>query len=254
MSELSSVHKKIISNKQAVPVFQHDLFRDSLESKFATVNLGHGLYPNGVDPTLFKGYLRLRKNVYVDQTEMLDSSVVLPDGIEIDDDDGRSEHFMVAENIGLGEIAIVACLRAIVKYDKEKLPIEEFFPEEFSQSSACEAGPIAEISRFISKANSLTDSLRSIASLFNTALAYVDRSGIDSVYAVVEEPLEKILSKFGAPSVRMASPKMVREYNDVNLGVKINTDAMKQKIGRTALDAVVLDPGSVNFWGSKTYV
>ncbi len=223
---MARVNYKLISNKEAVPVFKHSLFLDKPNTRFATIYLGYGLYPDGRDRTLFLNYLRLRKNVYVDQTGMLSSDVALSDGSEEDDDDNRSAHIVVLENRGSGKIALLGCLRLILKTDEpQKLPIEDFYSEIFDNNPI----PVnsVEASRFVSRADIGKDNYEIILSLFKMAMSYIDRHKVREAYGVIEEELERAMLKFGNFFERIAEPKMVKEYNDTNLGIKLNLDAMR---------------------------
>lgn len=244
-----AVKNRYIPDTETTPGVGTSLFRGHENSQFATVSLGEGIYPDGTDKDIFRAYLTLRKRVYVDQTGMLPESVARHDGTEFDEDDDRSAHFAVLGNLGDGSAAVVACMRMIIKSDEKPLPIEDFFPEAFEVPAPTSS---FEVSRFISKIGILRHQLGSIAQLFTHVLAYSDSNRLGPAYGVVEEALEKSLSFFGAPPHRITQPKTVPEYNDVNLGVIIDQDAMKQRIGMDALRSTQVDRGSVEYWGDIT--
>ena len=219
---MSRVNYKLISNEEAVPVFNSELFLRHNDKRFVAVPLGFGFYPEGCDKKLFLNYLRLRKNVYVDQTGMLDENVTLDDGTEVDDDDNRSFHVAVFENLGNNNVAAVGCQRLITKIDGKPLPIEIFYPEKFLKNSNNNKDSI-EVSRYISRVKKGRGYNYEVLSIMaKTMMDYVKRNNIKHVYGVIEEDLERAFKKAKFPFKRIADPKIVEEYNDYNLGIEID--------------------------------
>lgn len=241
-----AVNNRFIPNLEAAPLVETDIFRDDSSRKFALVAFGLGLREND---ELFNSYLKLRANVYVYQTGMLPEEALRYDGTEIDEDDERSSHFLVVEN-RIGAVAAVACIRLIEKSDEhsQQLPVENFFPEAFEDSSAGLRS--IEVSRFISCLDSKPDQLTAIMELFKSSLARIRQNELGPVYAVVEEDLERSLSFLGAPPRRIAEPQYVEEYNDSNVGIEIDTDDMAQAFGPELLDSMDVSTDSVRYWGN----
>lgn len=231
-----------------VPVVQSEVFKAQPNADFAIVNLGHGLYPLSSEEELFEGYLKLRKNVYVDMRSLLPSSVENPDGTEFDEDDERSQHFAVVKNLA-GRVAVVACLRGIHKNDNKPLPVEGMFPEAFTDGGLPEKS--LEISRLISLADDRSANLRVIGALFGSMLAHNEKNGLGPVYGVVERNLEQSLSFLGAPTKRIAEPKMVDSYNSENLAIQIDLDKMRQQVGAKAINFMMMEDGGSIFWGDN---
>ncbi len=224
------VNNQFISNEQAVPVVQSGLFQNTKNKRFATILFGEGCPPSGSDPLLFEGYLKLRKNVYVDQTGMLNQSEVLPSGFEIDSDDKRSIHIAVFENLGDDSVGVLGCLRLIIKRDTEVLPIEIFYPEVFVEAAPKNS---TELSRFISRAEKgKGDNFKIIMSLFNAALSYANENDICKAYGVIEPELEESLKRFGFSFTRIAEPKMVEDYNDYNVGIEIDLSIIRKEFDK----------------------
>lgn len=225
---MSRVNYKLISNEEAVPVFKSDLFKERSDKHFVAISLGYGLYPKSCDRELFFNYLCLRKNVYIDQTGMIGKKYEMSDGTEIDDDDSRSYHIVVAENRGDGQVAFLGCLRLIIKNrdNANPLPVEVFFPELY-RDNPLPLGSI-EISRFISRAEKGSGhNYKIIMSMMQMSFNVIEHYKVTGLYGVIEEDLEKSLQKFGNGLVkRIASPKFVPEYNDYNIGIKLDVRAL----------------------------
>lgn len=243
MNNHMSVGSKEFLGRSSSPVFDSDLFGRFPESRFATINLGSGLYPEGVSTQIFSDYLRFRKWVYVDQRRFLSKSNADSEGREFDDSDLRSGHVAIMENRGSGRAAFVACMR-IIKRGNEELPIEKDFPEAFKGGSVDESS--IEVSRFISVARSA----RVMPELLSAMLAIVHKDKLGPVYGMVESNLENHIKNLGLSSRRIAEPKELREYNDtVNAAVEIDLSGMKSRIGEEGMKASFLADGEVKFWG-----
>jgi N-acyl-L-homoserine lactone synthetase len=240
-----AVKNRFISNKEAAPVVETDVFKDAKDRQFALICFGMGLREN--DP-LFDAYLRLRANVYVDQTGMLPKEAVRDDGTEIDSDDDRSVSYLVLENLGqsragkIQKAAAVSCMR-LIHANGDSLPVGDFFGVEVEPSAL-------EASRFISTIDNKPNQLRSIFEIFKSGLAYVKQEELGPVYAVVEPELQQSLAFLGAPPEQLSDPKHVGEYNDINVGIKIDTDDMIEKMGgMEAIRQIDVSPDAVRYWG-----
>lgn len=244
-----AVSNRFIPNHEATPEFDSNIFNDFPEKRFALVCLGRNMGKE-VDEDIFQNYLRLRANVYVYQTGMLPDVAVRQDGTESDKDDERSSHFVVVENRLLGRVAAVSAMRLIEKdmRNADNLPIEEFFPEGFRETSASPLGSV-EVSRLISCIDDKPEQIRSLFELFKTGLARVNQEDLGPVYGVVEEELENSLAFLGAPPRRIAEPKHIEEYNDKNVGVEIDTVKMTELMGEEDLMSRDVTPGATHYWG-----
>lgn len=245
-----AVKSRFISNKDAIPqIPSSGIFNGRSKDRFAVSYMGNGIdLSDEMDP-IFQAYLRLRANVYIDQTGMLDTDVRRNDGTETDSDDERSAHFIVAEN-RLSTVAIIACMRLIEKKNAtdRPLPIEDFFPEIF------ENNPVAknsiEVSRFIVRQNEKKHRLGARAMLLVSALAYTRDREFGPTYAVVEPEFEAHLTAIDVPIERIAEPKWVSEYNDFNLGIMIDTEEMAHRMGKDAVASCLLEAGESKYWGT----
>jgi len=244
---MSSAENKFISNEEAVPVIDCDIFSSHEDSRFA---LGV-LRPNDVmsykPESLAQAYLRLRANVYVDQTGMLTNPEVKRlDGTELDKDDERSTHFIVVEN-RLGKAAVFACGRMIEKTDMDDpLPIETFFPDAFTFPASLKT---TEVSRFISRHDEPRHSMIAKKELMTAGLAHSLTNNLGPVLAVVEPKFERDLRLMRVPVKNIAQPRMVMEYNDENLGIEIDMIKLQQRLGEEAVKKMTVPVGSYVYWG-----
>lgn len=240
-----AVNDRFITNLEAAPLVETDVFENDLSKKFAIVAFEHGIRDND---EVFRGYLKLRANVYVHQTGMLDPEYVRPDGTERDEDDERSSHFVVLEN-RIGRAAVVGCLRLIEKSpdNPAPLPIEQFFPAAFENQPAGQKS--LEVSRFISSIDNRAHQLVAIMELFKSGLARIKQQDLGPTYGIVEEDLEKSLAYLGAPPRRIADPEYLEEYHDKNVGIEIDTDKMMDTMGAELISSLDVTHGAVRYWG-----
>lgn len=243
---MSSANNRFISNEEAVPVIKTDLFAGHEDSRFAIAVYNSDLINNYPSDVIQQAYLRFRKNVYVDQTGMLDKDVVRGDGIEIDVDDERSTHFVVIENL-LGKVAVFACMRLITKnFESDVLPIEDFFPEAFLDPAV--DGSV-EVSRFIVRHNNARVGLDARSKLVLTSLAHVAEHNLGPIFGVVEPEFERGILGMRLPIRRIAESKLVLEYNDENLGIEIMKDKIVRNLGTEAIMQSYVPVGEVKYWG-----
>lgn len=217
-----------VPNEAVIPSIETGLFDDNPSARFAVGMLAVGNDVMAGCPEEFTGYLRLRANVYADQTNMIPKNHVSEDGTERDEDDARSVHFAVIENAGRSQ-RVVGTMRLIVKANEDgtPLPIEEYFPEAF-QTPAPDSS--TEVSRYICRHEDpkLQDGLK--WPLFSGALAHIIGHDLGPTYAVVEDFLEKDLQNNRVPIKRLAEPKFLEEYNYDNLAIVIATDVLARRI------------------------
>lgn len=226
-----------ITNDLVIPSVQSRLFLGNQAARFAVGMIAHGETIMPGMSAEYLGYLRLRANVYADQTNMIPKDVVAADGTEKDIDDPRSVHFAVVENGGKNK-RVVAAMRLIIKSDADPraLPIEEFFAEEAFADGPAPLGS-TEVSRYICRHEDPKIERQLKWPLYTAALTYVMDNNIGPTYAVVEEFLEKGLKKTGVPITRIAPPKFVPEYNDFNMGIEIDTDLLGQLLSISPREA-----------------
>ena len=226
-----------ITNEMVIPEVQGLgwLFEGREDSRFAAgvIMLGETALEG------FEGaknaYMMLRGQVYVTQTRMVSEERLVQTGPEAgseipDEDDVRSVHFGVFENLG-SVIRMVGSQRHIRKTleDPRPLPIENFFPTAFCEPA--KPGSF-EVSRYIQRHEdvSLQDSLT--FPLLRTAVLYALSHSDEPAYGVVEEGLErKLRDRASVPLRRIAEPMMVPDYAADNLGIVIDLHEMARRYG-----------------------
>lgn len=280
----------LISNTEVIPFVERtsptEIFGD-IDAKFAVGQIGASggtesetIVLPGYE-SLFLGYGRLRKNVYADQTSMLPPEVGNEDGTEWDKDDFRSDHLTVVEKVEAESflehindrvvvddegfaLRVVGAIRVIKKglEPKDKLPIEEFFPEAFktgpqSRLSGSVRGRAprnsCEISRYIARHEDRRTSYMIGSRLIDAAVRHVAFNGLGPTYAVIEPPLERqFQSQRGMPFKRIAEPVYLEEYGAPNLGVNIDSVTMAIWQGiRRQKDPTKQHIEPMTFWGGS---
>lgn len=243
---MSSASNKFVPNKEVVPIINSTIFEgDNINSRFAIGLISSDDVLKSKPGSISEAYLKLRANVYIDQTGMLDISDKRESGIEFDDDDERSSHFVVLEN-KLGSMAVFACMRLIEKINDKPLPIEEFFPESF-ELPAIEKS--IEVSRFIVRHDDRRQSRLAKCGLMTAGLAYTYKENLGPILGVVEPSFEKDLRIMKLPVKRIAEPKMIEEYNDKNLGIEIDKSNFRELLGSSNVDNMTIPVGGYTFWG-----
>lgn len=246
---------KYISNQETIPIVADSgVFYGHEDKRFAI-----GVYsPEQVmsyqPDSVIQAYLRLRANVYVDQAGILGNDSKRHDGTELDENDERSTHFVVLENL-VGKVAARACSRLIIKdtAKDQKLPIEDFFPEVFSDGLPPKS---IEVSRFIARVNddrydheAKRNQLTAKQRIILAELAYACINDLGPVFAIVEKNFGRDLRVMGVPTSVVAEPKIIPEYNSENLGLEIDKFGFRDKVGKTVLDSMTVHMGSFGYWG-----
>lgn len=247
---MSSASNKYITNEEAVPIIRSDIFSGHEDSKFAIGVLDKSDVLSYSPGTIAQAYLKLRANVYVDQTGMLDHSVKRLDGTELDEDDERSVHFVSLEN-RMGGVAVFSCMRFIVKdiIDGQPLPIEQFFPEVFTEPAPINS---IEVSRFIVRHDNIRQAMITKKKMVMAGLAYVSDNDLGPIFGVVEPSFERDINFMKLPNHRIAPPKLVHEYNDYNLGIEIDRVGAIDRMGGAAIRNMILSSGEFKYWGKVT--
>lgn len=190
-------------------------------------------------------YLKLRADVYIDQTGILDYSSRRPDGTEMDRDDSRSAHFVSLEN-KLGKIAVNGCMRLARKLDDNSpLPVEGFFPDAFDDPAT--KGSV-EVSRLIVHRDDSMIRSQIKKQLIANGLAYIVKNDLGPVYAVVEDNLKRDLESMGVPVELIAEPRYVEKYHSKNMAVEIDHIELSRRLGARLLDLLKTDYGSFNYF------
>jgi N-acyl-L-homoserine lactone synthetase len=220
-----------ITNEAVIPIIEADTFSQHESARFAVGMLAVGDQVVAGRDEEFRGYLRLRANVYADQINVISKDSVREDGTEIDDDDSRSIHFAVIENTAQNP-RVVATMRLIVKSpeDDRPLPLEDFFPEAFPEPAPLGS---TEVSRYICRHDdgAVQKSLK--WPLFTAALSYIISHDFAPTYGVVEPPVEEDLKRNNVPIARIADPQYLAEYRAANLAFEVDTRALAHNMGLT---------------------
>lgn len=246
---MSSANNKFITHMDAIPVINSDVFHGHANQRFAL-----GVF-NSADVLSYKpnsieeAYLRLRANVYIDQTGMLDQDLRRVDGTEMDEFDKLSTHFVVLENL-IEQVSVFACGRLIEKMMHKDiiLPIEEYFPEVFFEPAPHNS---VEISRFIVRHNDPRCARTAKIRLMTAGLAHAFKKNLEPILCVVEPSFERDLRIMKIPTRRITEPKLVPQYNDHNLGIEIDKQLLRDRLGETEMNHMSIPIGSYVFWGNQ---
>ena len=239
-----------ISNTDVIPVFDSELFTQSPEARESRFAIGIIAVDNEVAPGReeeYQAYLKLRANVYADQTNMLDKEEVRPDGTESDKDDARSYHIGIFEQDAAGKARAESSIRIIVKDGEhpENLPIEDFFGIEAPLGTN-------EASRLISRHENPRIQEMNKLYLFAAAIACIRNHNLGNSYATVEPAVEALFNRGGMPNERVAEPVYVPKYKAENLGLVIDTEAYAEKLEAIMpgkLDEFTVNEGKMIYYG-----
>lgn len=226
------------------------IFEGLPDATLAVVDLGYGLYPDGVDGTLFSEYLRLRRDVY-------ESLGILPrvnrvNDLEFDDDDERSVHVAAFRNLGLGRVAATACVRVIRKRDiDDHLPVERHFPEYFSQRRIGLNG--GESSRLISLGHGAAGRYIPARRVIMAQLALCAQDGISDIYGMVDEGEERRFSYIsGATVEKLTDAAYIEEYASRNIAIRMGVDSMIGSFPENAVVSMNVGAGNVVYIGDDS--
>ncbi len=218
-------------NSEVVPVIESNIFDNNSDRDFAICEYSADDILNYKQNSIEEAYLKLRANVYIDQTDNLSSESKRYDGTEIDEDDKRSEHFVVLENL-MGKVAVFACMRVIRKQNYNHLPIEKYFPEDFKKIATNDS---VEVSRFIVRNDRFREALTAEKNLIISGLAYVIDNNLGPIYGVVEPKFERSLKMINIPSNRVTEPGFIEYYNSENVGIEIEKEKLEKSLGTEAI-------------------
>ncbi len=127
------------------------------------------------------------------------------------------------------------------------LPIEEFFSDELTENVPSNS---VEVSRFIVRHNDRRQSLLAKIKLISAGLAYTFKKNLDPILGVIEPSFERDLRIMKIPIRRIAEPKLISAYNDQNLGIEIDKQGLRDRLGETELKHMTMATGSYIFWGN----
>ncbi len=243
---MSSARNRFIPNNVAIPVINSNLFDSSTSGVLAVARLDTEDVLYGDSP-LANGYRRLRANVYIDQTGMLEESARAENGGEYDADDSRSIHFVGLEDLGDGRVAVVGSMRLIYKSEDrpENLPIEDLFAADIKDFNI--GLNSYEPSRFISRNENKRHAIQIRMGLLGASVSHAVHNNWGTCVAVVEPEVERLLRFSGAPITRITEPRLIEEYNDINIGVDIDIPTFAQVLGTPTLQRLFLQPHGVSF-------
>lgn len=248
---MSSAANRFISNEQAIPVIETDIFRGNSDMPLAITRLNTEDVMSGGDPVAL-AYTQLRANVYINQTGMISPSNRQNDGGERDSDDPRSVHFASLENRGDGRAAVVGAIRLIHKTDAspENLPIEDLFfdPDNGINEIVADTGSF-EVSRYISINDNRRRARLTKVAVIGAGLAHAVESKWTPCFAVVEPCVERDLSRTGVPIGRITEPKLIEKYNDTNVAIEVYLDEYVRRLGKPAVSNMYLQEHGVRFYG-----
>lgn len=235
------------SNRDAVPVVETDIFSNHEDKQFAMGVFDSKDVLSYRPGSIEEAYLKLRADVYIDQTGYLKSGVKRQDGTELDNDDERSTHFVVLENL-IGRAAVFACMRIIEKTTKndQPLPIEKFFPEIFINPAELNT---VEVSRFIVRHSEARYARTFYRDLIVAGMAHTIDNNLGPVFSVVEPEFEKYLKLMRLPSSRLTGLKYLPEYNTSNIGIEADKEGLSRRLGKEVVDRMTIHVGSFGYWG-----
>ncbi|AKM80325.1 TPA: hypothetical protein DDX46_03245 [Candidatus Saccharibacteria bacterium] len=238
-----------IKTHNITPSVETDIFDHHPDQRFAIGVIGINTDPSLDQDALFQSYLRLRANVYIDQRQILDEDARRVDGTETDIDDERSVHIVALEN-QLARVAVVGCMRLIEKntHDKEtKLPIEEFFKDEFDENPA--PSQAVEVSRLIVRHDDRFHANNLRTRLFARGVSHVIANDLGPAYGVVETKLQEQLERNGVPFSVVADPRYIPKYKTDNLGIMIDTNELSNRLDPDVLSGMKANSNTFQYWG-----
>lgn len=217
---------------------------------FKVFTLAIGMEPHEDDTALFHQYGRLRGRVYAKERCLIPLSALSDEGTEYDSDDPRSIH-LVATRKSDGVDAVVGSLRMIVRGaadwtdslaqyldaglrpSLELLPAESFYPEVRPDIDLRDSAMTCEYSRYIARHPNKAINARITQQLHLLAIQHIVNLGLPTSLAVVEESIERHLSRSGLSVDRVSESRYLDEYCSVNHVVRVNVAGMAPKLGVT---------------------
>lgn len=199
------------------------LFEGHERARYAVgvVAIGGEVVP-GLDNE-FAGYALERARRYVDEG-YVDKASLNPDGTELDDDDDRSVHFTVVENLVTGA-RTMGTMRLVIKASDSGndtlLPVERLYPEAFPKPAV--PGSV-EDSRLTAAASGLT------GMLFASGVNYVLQHQLGPVYGVVKPKFTQSLNEHGVPVTPIGDARYVQEINSTKQPIRVDLAGLTSNI------------------------
>lgn len=231
---------------QVIPIVESDIFKLNDESQFAIAQVT----PKELsDMREFDGAARLRANTYLSEgfvkPEELDEN-----GTELDDDDIRSNHYLMFERTAVQSLVrVVGNLRLVTKTDEysESLPVERYFPESFPELT-----PIGsvEVSRLIARHEDARVQSMLKWPMFIAGYKHVIGSDGGPVYGLMTRVLARQLSLQGVPLTSMAEPRYIEEINATKHPVEVDVPRLGRMVDATGdygIDVLNNDVSYVDF-------
>lgn len=239
---------RIQSENEFVPAFAAAGGRSELAPRFRVFTLALGMNPHEDDLAIFHQYGRLRGDVYAKQRRLIPLSALSAEGTEYDSDDPRSIH-LVATHDDDGVEAVIGSLRMIVRgpvggtdslkqycdgglqLSSEVLPAESFYPEVWPDIDLRESRLACEYSRYIARHPDRAVNAQIARQLHHLAIQHIVNLGLPVSLAVVEESIERHLSRSGLSLDRVSESRYLKEYRSVNHVVRVNVPLMAPRLG-----------------------
>lgn len=232
-----------------IPVVESSIFEGHENAPFAVgaVAIDNKVI-NGYQQE-FDGAAKLRASTYVD-LGYVDSDDLDENGTELDVDDERSVHFVVVEQLAVeGLVRVVANMRLITKSDDEPLPVENFFPDAFTDFELPRGS--AEVSRLIARHENakLQNTLK--WPLFIAGLKHVDENGLGPVFGLLAPALTRSLIIQRVPVEPLAEEKYIEAINFIKQPVRIDVDRLRKLVELTGDQGIDVQGTSFSYLNSK---
>lgn len=242
---MTTVTKENVSTEHLAANLEADVFDTHQDARFAVGRISVNNLMTA-DSNLGKAYFSFRAKAY---TELgIFDQYDCPNGIDIDEDDERSAHFLALKNTFDGA-KLVGTVRVISK-DKahpELLPVEHLFNGSFSGKTASLQS--AEVSRLIVCQDDVRQRSTVREALLAAATAYGVEQDFCDTYAVVEPHLEKRLQQLGMPVERVADMRYIEKYKTSNIGLRMDYQTFAKRIGHEVIAAMNIPSDKFVFIG-----
>lgn len=228
-----------------IPVVESAIFKGHEDAHFAVGAVA-------IDDEVINGYqqefygaAKLRAQTYVD-LGYVSSGDLDEYGTELDVDDERSVHFIVAERVATeGLVRIVGNMRLIAKTDGEPLPVEKFFPDVFTDIDVPTGS--AEVSRLIARHEDARVQNLLKWPLFIAGLKHVDKNGLGPVFGLLAPALTRSLVVQRVPIKPLAEEKFIEAINFTKQPVQIDVDRLRKVVEATGDQDINLDGSSFSY-------
>lgn len=227
-----------------IPFIQSGIFKGHENSQFAIGMVAtDGEIIDGYQRE-FDGAVKLRANTYLDlgfvAADDLDEN-----GTELDEDDERSAHFVIIEQLAQrGFACVVGNMRLITKNNNELLPIEKYYPEVFTDPLPQKT---VEVSRLISRHDNPTKQSLLKWPLFIAGFKHVDENKLGPSFGLLKPNLVRSLVLQGVPITPLAEAKYIQEINASKEPVQIDLPRLKRVIDLTGDQGIDIHDGGFSY-------